>query len=384
MAFSEIGKSSHLQEGDVCWLVFLQIDRGICGDFVSPSAWRRVIRCGPKSGETAGRTIFSGRGSTRIVDTGHPLAKLGEVIDWRRPRSNASARVRPIAPMSSGSRSRSPRRLTARRAASSSLTPRRRPAILTTATSGDRHPGDRGADPRKASRASSPTAVIAATTPRPTTRFRVHISGQRRRVTEAIKRELRRRSAVEPVIGHAKTEHPMDRNYLARTHGDAANAVLGAAGYNFRRLLEWALVVPIPGRPRRRLRPAQLYPRQCVSAFFMSDSKPCFRNSRSPALISSSRRSSCGFVRGPRARLETMSLSDLADPAASRAFVAKALRRARNRQSNPRSINDIFRRFAQQCRSPIERGLPAAQHALHREIGLLRVAARGVGFPERA
>ena len=31
----------------------------------------------------------------------------------------------------------------------------------------------------------------------------------------------------------------MGRNYLAGTHGDAANAILAAAGYNFRRLLEW-------------------------------------------------------------------------------------------------------------------------------------------------
>jgi len=31
----------------------------------------------------------------------------------------------------------------------------------------------------------------------------------------------------------------MGRNYLVGTHGDAANAVLAAAGYNFRRLLEW-------------------------------------------------------------------------------------------------------------------------------------------------
>ena len=69
--------------------------------------------------------------------------------------------------------------------------------------------------------------------------FKVYISGQRRRVTETIKRELRRRSAVEPVIGHAKSEHRMGRNYLAGAHGDAANAVLAAAGYNFRRLLAW-------------------------------------------------------------------------------------------------------------------------------------------------
>src|SRR5271165_6669218 len=73
----------------------------------------------------------------------------------------------------------------------------------------------------------------------PDHRFKVYISGQRRRVTETIKRELRRRSAVEPVFGHAKTDHRMGRNHLAGTHGDAANAVLAAAGYNFRRLLEW-------------------------------------------------------------------------------------------------------------------------------------------------
>jgi Transposase DDE domain len=59
------------------------------------------------------------------------------------------------------------------------------------------------------------------------------------RVTETIKRELRRRSAIEPVIGHAKAEHRMGRNFLAGREGDAANAVLAAAGYNFRRLLEW-------------------------------------------------------------------------------------------------------------------------------------------------
>ena len=73
----------------------------------------------------------------------------------------------------------------------------------------------------------------------PEHKFKVYISGQRRRVTETIKRELRRRPAVEPVIGHAKAEHRMGRNYLAGTQGDAANAVLAAAGYNFRRLLAW-------------------------------------------------------------------------------------------------------------------------------------------------
>ena len=70
-------------------------------------------------------------------------------------------------------------------------------------------------------------------------KFRVFTSGQKRRVTPKIKRELRRRSAVEPVIGHLKSEHRMGRNYLWHRQGDAANAVLAAAGYNFRRLLRW-------------------------------------------------------------------------------------------------------------------------------------------------
>lgn len=68
-------------------------------------------------------------------------------------------------------------------------------------------------------------------------RFRVFTSGQKRRVTPAIKREMRRRSAVDPVIGHLKAGHRMGRNYLAGEHGDAINAVLAAAGYNFSLLL---------------------------------------------------------------------------------------------------------------------------------------------------
>ena len=58
-------------------------------------------------------------------------------------------------------------------------------------------------------------------------------------MTPAIKRQMRRRSAVEPVIGHIKNEHRMGRNYLAHTQGDAINAILAAAGYNFSLLLRW-------------------------------------------------------------------------------------------------------------------------------------------------
>ena len=70
-------------------------------------------------------------------------------------------------------------------------------------------------------------------------KFKVFTSGQKRRMTPAIKREMKRRAAVEPVIGHIKNEHRMNRNYLAGTPGDAINAILAAAGYNFSLLLKW-------------------------------------------------------------------------------------------------------------------------------------------------
>jgi transposase, IS5 family len=47
------------------------------------------------------------------------------------------------------------------------------------------------------------------------------------------------RAAVEPVIGHIKAEHRMDRNYLKGRDGDRINAVFAAAGYNFSLLLRW-------------------------------------------------------------------------------------------------------------------------------------------------
>jgi IS5 family transposase len=70
-------------------------------------------------------------------------------------------------------------------------------------------------------------------------RFKVWITGQVRRVTKAVRREMRRRAAVEPVIGHLKQDHRMGRNYLKGRDGDRNNAVLAAAGYNFSLLLRW-------------------------------------------------------------------------------------------------------------------------------------------------
>jgi IS5 family transposase len=68
-------------------------------------------------------------------------------------------------------------------------------------------------------------------------KFRVWITGQVRRVTRPIRREMKRRAAVEPVIGHLKAEHRMGRNHLKGRDGYRANAILAAAGYDFALLL---------------------------------------------------------------------------------------------------------------------------------------------------
>jgi IS5 family transposase len=66
----------------------------------------------------------------------------------------------------------------------------------------------------------------------------VHLPGQRRgNTTRAERKRRRRRSAVEPKIGHLKSDHRMGRCFLTRLEGDAINAMLAAAGSNLRKLL---------------------------------------------------------------------------------------------------------------------------------------------------
>ena len=75
----------------------------------------------------------------------------------------------------------------------------------------------------------------------------VHVAGQRRKhTTRAERKRRRRRSAVEPKIGHLKSDHRMDRCFLAGLEGDAINAVLAAAGSNLRKLLRRLSAALIP------------------------------------------------------------------------------------------------------------------------------------------
>jgi hypothetical protein len=60
------------------------------------------------------------------------------------------------------------------------------------------------------------------------------------------------------LIGYAKPEHRMGRNYLAGTHGDDANAILAAARYNFRRLLDGWLSYCPQSWPRSTPRPIMI------------------------------------------------------------------------------------------------------------------------------
>lgn len=65
----------------------------------------------------------------------------------------------------------------------------------------------------------------------------VILAGRRRGLTPTMKRELKRRSAIEPMIGHAKGDGRLGRNFLLGQDGDKINALLAAAGHNLRLIL---------------------------------------------------------------------------------------------------------------------------------------------------
>jgi IS5 family transposase len=55
--------------------------------------------------------------------------------------------------------------------------------------------------------------------------------------TKAMRQAMKRRNAIEPVIGHLKSDTRLGRNYLKGTLGDKLNAILSGAGHNFRLIL---------------------------------------------------------------------------------------------------------------------------------------------------
>jgi IS5 family transposase len=61
--------------------------------------------------------------------------------------------------------------------------------------------------------------------------------GKHKTLSALKKRLLKRRQAIEPLIGHTKADHRMDRCWLQGATGDALHAISCAAGYNIRWLL---------------------------------------------------------------------------------------------------------------------------------------------------
>ncbi len=67
---------------------------------------------------------------------------------------------------------------------------------------------------------------------------KIHLAGSSsRKLTRTQKKRRKRRSAVEPKIGHLKSDNRMRRCFLKGLTGDAVNAVLAAAGSNLQKLL---------------------------------------------------------------------------------------------------------------------------------------------------
>lgn len=94
--------------------------------------------------------------------------------------------------------------------------------------------------------------------------------GRLRSLDEVDRKRLKRRQAIEPVIGHLKADHRMARCWLKGATGDAINAVLAAAGFNLR----WLMRAVLDGR---------------ISAFVRA--------------LRMSMRRGCGVLRAPIARL---------------------------------------------------------------------------------
>ena len=79
---------------------------------------------------------------------------------------------------------------------------------------------------------------------------RVHLVGRRKKkLSRTLRKWLKRRAAIEPIIGHLKSDPRMGRNHYQGQSGDAINAVLSAVGFNLRKLLAFFLRL-LPGAIR--------------------------------------------------------------------------------------------------------------------------------------
>jgi transposase, IS5 family len=66
----------------------------------------------------------------------------------------------------------------------------------------------------------------------------IHLSGKKKKSMKAsLWRWFARRSAIEPIFGHLKSDHRLERNHLQGKDGDRMNAILSGCGFNLKKLL---------------------------------------------------------------------------------------------------------------------------------------------------
>jgi len=168
-----------------------------------------------------------------------------------------------------------------------------------------------------------------------------------------IKRELRRRSAIEAVIGHMKGEGHLGRCYLKGRDGDAANAILTAVGHNLRLVLTWLRIILrlIPERTLARL----LVPNRAQSGFLTADSIFYCLQSRGKCLFMAHYLYSRSVRLGPELRptkvaLERAFWDVLEQIAQQQRITMSALIRAVDQAKSRSSLASVLRVFALQNR----------------------------------
>ncbi len=63
------------------------------------------------------------------------------------------------------------------------------------------------------------------------------VAGRKKKASLTLRKYFKRRSAIDPVISHLKSDHRMDRNYLLGHLGDRINAILSGCAFNLRKIL---------------------------------------------------------------------------------------------------------------------------------------------------
>ena len=67
--------------------------------------------------------------------------------------------------------------------------------------------------------------------------MKTYVCGKKTKNT-SLRKQMKRRSSIEPIIGHIKSDNRMDRNHLKGKQGDQINVILAASGKNIRKMIQ--------------------------------------------------------------------------------------------------------------------------------------------------